>query len=193
MLLEHGGCFHALNDALADTGSHAIQELKGALNPDDKITVWTYANTVEPLEVSSENSTGLQLTTVQVPVAPSSQSNSYDAVLAVLPRVLQMPGRKVLVVVSSGIDTFSQADFPHVLRAVKASVGLICPINIGPLVRATVLPAGEGSNDTPYAHLKWQRASEQLTRLARASGCRAFSPGSSMDLLAVYDGLHQHP
>ena len=65
----------------------------------------------------------------------------------------------------------------------------ICPINIGPLLKAAVLPAGEGSNEAPYGHLKWQRASQQLSRLARVSGCRAFTPSSSMDLPAVYDGL----
>ncbi len=189
VLLEHGGRYHALNDALAEAGSHAIQELKGALNPDDKIAVWTYANTVEPLKGLSESPTGLQLTTVQVPVAPTSESNFYDAVLTVLPRVQQMSGRKVLVVVSSGIDTSSQADFAEVLRTAKASGVPVCPINIGQLLRATVSPAGEDSSDTPYGHLNWQRASEQLTRLARTSGCRAFTPSSSMDLPGVYDGL----
>jgi hypothetical protein len=189
VLLEHGGRYHALNDALADIGSRAVQELKGALNPDDKTMVWTYADTVKPLETSSETPTGLQLATVQVPVAPSSESNFYDAVLTVLPRVQQMPGRKVLIVLSSGTDSFSQADFRQVLGAAQDSGVPICPINIGPLLKAAVLPAGESSNDAPYGHLEWQRASQQLSRLARVSGCRAFTPSSSMDLPAVYDGL----
>jgi hypothetical protein len=188
LLLEHGGRYHALNEALADAGSRAVQELAAALNPDDKITVWTYGDTVEPLKVPSEAPTGLQLTTVQVPVAPSSESNFYDAVLTVLPRVQQMGGRKVLVVVSSGIDTFSQADFPQVLRAAEDSGVPICPINIGPVLQAA-LPAGDGSNDAPYGRLKWQLASQQLSRLARVSGCRALTPSASLDLPAVYDGL----
>lgn len=188
LLLEHGGRYHALNEALADAGSRALQELKAALNPDDKLTVWTYGDTVEPLKGSSETPTGLELTTVQVPIAPSSESNFYDAVLAVLPGVQQMPRRKVLVVVSSGIDTFSQADFPQVLRAAEDSGVPICPINIGPLLQAAV-SGGDGSGDALYGHLKWQLASEQLSRLARVSGCRALTPSSSFDLPGIYDGL----
>jgi len=188
LLLEHGGRYHALNEALADAGSRAVQELRAALNPDDKITVWTYGETVEPLEVPSAAPTSLQPTTAEVPVAPSSESNFYDAVLTVLPRVQQMTGRKVLVVVSSGIDTFSQADFPQVLRAAEDGGVPICPINIGPLLQAA-LPPGGSSNDAPYGRLKWQLASEQLSRLARASGCRASTPSSSLDLPAAYDGL----
>jgi hypothetical protein len=188
LLLEHGGRYHFLNEVLADTGSRAVQELKAARNPDDKMTVWTYGNAVEPLQTSSETPAGLQLTTVQVPVAPSSESNFYDAVLTVLPRVQQMAGRKVLFVVSSGIDTFSQADFPQVLRAAENSGVPICPINIGPLLQAA-LPAEGGGNDVPYGHRKWQLAAQQLSRLARVSGCRALTPGSALDLPAVYDGL----
>ena len=42
-LLEHGSRYHSFNEALADVGSRAI-------NPSDKIRVWTYGSTVEPLQ-----------------------------------------------------------------------------------------------------------------------------------------------
>lgn len=188
MLVEHGGRYHAFNEALADEGSRAVQELKAALNPPDKIRVWTYGSTVEPLEASPESSGGTQLTGLPLSVAPSSESNFYDAVLNVLPQVQQMPGRRVLVVVSSGIDTFSQADFQQVVSAAAEGGVPICPIDIGPTLRTT-LSSVDGSDDTVYGHLDWRLASEQLAHLARVSGCRALRPTSSLDLPAAYDGL----
>jgi hypothetical protein len=161
--------------------------LKAALNPDDRFTVWTYGDTVEPLE-ESKTPTGLQLTTVQLPVAPSSESNFFDAVLTVLPRMKQMPGRQVLIVVSSGIDTFSRADFPQVLRAVADNGVPVCTIDIGPMARGALL-GGVDSNEAPHGHLKWQLAAQRLSRLARVSGCRSSTPRSSLELPAAYDGL----
>lgn len=188
VLLEHGGRYHAFNEALAAEGSRAVQELRAALNPSDTMTVWTYGSTVEPLQASAESPGGMQLAGVNLSVAPSSESEFHDAVLNVLPQVQRMPGRKVLVVVSSGIDTFSQADFPQVVRAAETAGVPICPVDIGPLLQAT-LSSVSGSGDAVYGHLNWRLASERLARLARVSGCHDFRPTSSLDLPAVYDGL----
>jgi hypothetical protein len=64
----------------------------------------------------------------------------------------------------------------------------ICVINIGPLLRSALL-AESSDGQRPYAQLRWQQASSQLSRMARVSGCRALTPNSSLEFPAVYDPL----
>lgn len=188
VLLEDGGRYHALNEAIAENVSRAVEELMQATEPDDHLVVWTYADGAQPLDLPARDASGLQRTYLNLPVPPSSESNFYDAVLATLPRVQEMPGRKVLLLVSSGVDSFSKARFPDVLRAVHDSGVPVCVINIGPLLRSSLLlDSSEGQ--PPYSTLGWERASSQLSQLAHASGCRAGTPSSPLEFPAVYDGL----
>jgi hypothetical protein len=186
VLLENGGRYHALNAAVAENVSRAARALLDATDPDDTVTMWTYGSGVQPLEFSGRGGPGLQRDYVSLPVPTSSESNFYDALLATLPRVQQMPGRSALLVVSSGVDSFSHADFADVLRA-EAETGVpICVINIGALLRSRLLDDGSDGGQ-PYSTLQWQQASSRLSHLAEVSGCRSVTPSSSFELPAVYD------
>lgn len=187
VLLENGGRYHAVNEAIADNASRAARELMHAINPYDQVTIWTYGDHVQALADPTKSASGLQQAQLYLPVAPASESNFYDAVVTTLPRVQQMPGRKALIVISTGIDTFSTADYPAVLRAARASAVPICVINLGPAVRSALTV--DGSDPQPYSHLNWQQAASQLSHLAQVSGCRAVTPGSSFEFPTVFDRL----
>lgn len=189
VLLEDGGRYHALNEALAENVSRAVQELKGALSPDDHVQMWTYSDKVEPVAPADTTAQGLQPAYLRLPTPPSSESNFYDAMLATLPRVQQMPGRKALIVVSSGIDSFSQAGFADVLQAVGEAGVPVCAINIGPLVRSQLRFEASDERGPYYSNLKWDKASAQLARLAKVSACQALTPQSSLELTGLSDRL----
>ena len=98
-----------------------------------------------------------------------------------------MPGRRALIVISTGIDTFSDADYSAALRAARESGVPVCAIDIGPVVRSSLSVAS--ADGQPYSRLKWQQAAARLAELARTSGCRAWKPDSSFEFPAVFDGL----
>lgn len=187
VLLEDGGRYHAVNEAIADNASRAVRDLMHSINPYDHLTIWTYGNQVQALADPTQSASGLQQAQLYLPVAPSSESNFYDALVTTLPQVQQMPGRKALIVISTGIDTFSNADYPAVLRAARAAAVPICVINLGPVVRSALTV--DGSDPQLYPHLNWQQASSQLSHLAQVSGCRAVTPGSSFEFPAMFDKL----
>lgn len=187
VLLENGGRYHAINEAIADNASRAVRDLMQSVNPNDHVTIWTYGDHVQALADPAKSASGLQQAELYLPVAPSSESNFYDALVTTLPRVQQMPGRKALIVISTGLDTFSNADYPAVLRAVRATGVPICVINLGPVVRSAL--TADGSSSQPYSYLNWQQAASQLSHLAEVSGCRATTPGSSFEFPAMFDEL----
>jgi hypothetical protein len=188
VLLENGGRYQTLNESLADNVSRAARDLLQTIRSDDKVTMWTYGDSVRSLDTPSTGASALQPAYLNLPVPPASESNFYDAVLATLPQVQQMPGRKALFIVSSGLDSFSKAGFPEVMQAARASGVPICVIDIGPLLRSSLL-LGDAGSQPPYSRMKWQQASSQLYRLAKVSGCRATSPNSSLEFPAAYDAL----
>jgi hypothetical protein len=188
VLLENGGRYRTLNESLADNVSRATRDLLQAIGPDDKVTMWTYSDSVRSLDTPSTRVSALQPAYLNLPVPPPSESNFYDAVLATLPQVEQMPGRKALVIVSSGLDSFSKAGFPEVMQVARESGVPICVLDIGPLLRSNLL-VDSPSAQSPYSRMKWQQASSQLSRLAKVSGCRATTPDSSLEFPAAYDAL----
>lgn len=187
VLLEDGGRYHAVNEAIAANVSRAAQELMAVLQPDDHVNIWTYGDLVQQVDIPAPSATALESEYLHLATPASSESNFYDAMLTVLPQVRQMPGRKVLIVVSSGVDTFSKADFRDVLRAAQRSGVPVCPIDIGPLLHSTLLV--DSSSDQPYAAPRLQQDSARLARLAQVSGCRASAPTSSLDFPGTYDRL----
>jgi len=98
-----------------------------------------------------------------------------------------MSGRKALVLISSGLDTFSRVSFADVLAEVRSAGVPIYVINLGPLIRSALPPSA--SDAGLYASLNWSRAEAQLGKLARASGGRMYSPEARLDLPSVYDEL----
>jgi hypothetical protein len=73
-----------------------------------------------------------------------------------------MSGRKALVLMSSGLDTFSRASFADVLAEVRTTGVPIYVINLGPIIRSALPPSA--SDTGLYASLDWSRAEAQLEK-----------------------------
>ena len=97
--------------------------------------------------------------------------------------------RLVVLLFSSGIDTFSKASYADTLRAAGRSDVPIYVLNIGPMTRNDASVYGLNG---PYTRLDWKGAEQKLSQIAQASGGRMYSPGSSLDLTALYDDLMEN-
>jgi VWFA-related protein len=187
ILLEYGGRYHTLNEIRGQDVPTAAEELLEQTGPDDTVAVWKYADRVEPVARRSGTSDSVQHTFLSLPTPPFSELNFYDALIATLPKMQAMSGRKALVLISSGLDTFSRVSFADVLAEARSAGVPIYVINLGPLIRAALPPSA--SEVGPYASVNWSRAEAQLGKLARASGGRMYSSESRLDLPVVYDEL----
>jgi Ca-activated chloride channel family protein len=99
----------------------------------------------------------------------------YDAITVYLSRVVDTPGRKVLVVFTDGDDTTSQVPPQEVLRLVRAGDATIYPVAFPGQHRA-------GSADA-------LRARSFLQAIADSSGGRVFQPTASRELAAIYQSI----
>jgi len=101
----------------------------------------------------------------------------------------RVTGRKAIVLISTGVDTFSKANYEDVLKAVKESNTPVYVIGLGPvLLKAAELNGTVG----PLSRIDWKRVESQLQEIARVSGGRFYSPDSTIDLSPIYDDIMEN-
>jgi Ca-activated chloride channel family protein len=188
VLLEGGGRYQELNQLLSTEIPFVARPLLSSLIPDDKVAVLSYAHTVKLLADVDQSRSRLDLLFTQLQISGFSEANLYDALVETLNRTRSMPGRKALLLISTGLDSFSHATFDDVVaNAERADTPVYC-IGLGGLVQRT-LAVGSTS---PLSKIDWSRASNQLKKLAGVTNGRTYLRDTALDVSAIYDDLMEH-
>jgi VWFA-related protein len=189
LLLELGGRYPGLNKSLCEEVARAGRQLLDEIGRDDKITIWKYADHPEKLADFSQGKDTLEqmFYTLQPPGA--SEANLYDALIAVAGAMRPVTERKAIILVSSGIDTFSKAKYEDALQAGRDSGTPVYVISLGPALQQALILLGPNS---PASRLDWKRAETELQKIAQVSGGRFYSPGNTLDLSATYDDIMEN-
>jgi VWFA-related protein len=96
-----------------------------------------------------------------------SESNLFDALVDTLDRMREIKGRKAVLVLASGIDTFSRINLDDVLRRLRENDTTIFCVGIAEPFFTQYVPSG---------NLTYLQAQNQLRTFARMSGGRAWFP-----------------
>ena len=114
-------------------------------------------------------------------MAMSSETNLFDALYDTIDRLEQVEGRKYIILVSSGRDTFSKKTLDQVLKKIQSTKDIaIYSIGTGQALRnylegrgatGILCPITDFSCSTTYA-----QADNQMRSFARMTGGRAYFP-----------------
>lgn len=159
------------------------------LEYDDKIAVFKYDANVETLVNFNQGHDVLDSAFNRLTTPGFSEANFYDAVLAALDRMKNVPGRKAIIVISSGIDTFSRTTYQEVLQAARISSTPIYSIGLGRLMQQEAFIYGDKA---PFGRIDWNDAERQLEELAKVSGGRAHVIDSKVEIPAIYDEMMEN-
>jgi VWFA-related protein len=189
LLLEFGGRMPGLNRELGHEVSRAGQHLVEELAQDDKLAMWRYSDKVEKLSGFSDDKTAAETLLVTLGTPEISEANLYDAIVYTLGQMKAIAGRKAIVLISSGIDTFSKATYQDTLNSAQ---NFDTPIYV--LSLATVLQQFTQFHDQtgPIARIDWKKAESGLEEIARVSGGRAYAPEDTVDLSPYYDDMMEN-
>jgi VWFA-related protein len=115
------------------------------------------------------------LNTLRIP--GFSETNIFDAMYDTLDRLDRLPGRKELVVVASGRDTFSKLTLDQILKKVKNTHNVtIYTISTGWMLREW-MEAHHGNNpDVNLAMMDYNQADNQMRAFARMTGGQSYIP-----------------
>jgi Ca-activated chloride channel homolog len=124
-----------LNRDLLDEVSTDTHQLTEIVGKQDKVAIWTYSDRVAQLtDFSSGDILDTALSSRKGPEI--SETNLYDAVIFAVDRIRPVAGRKAIVLISTGIDTFSKASFDDALRAARSGTAPVYAISIGEAIRS---------------------------------------------------------
>jgi Ca-activated chloride channel family protein len=190
IVMEHGGRYKGFNKTSSDEVLRAGQQILEELGREDKVAIWEYADNVHQVADFTTTHDRLDQYFLTSAVPDSSETNFYDALISTSQRMKSVTGRKALIVITSGVDTFSKARYADALNAVRTSETPVYIIDVGPDLRDAAM---RYSNAGPYAHLDWNRNESQLREIASVSGGRLYTVTSSLvDLTAMYDDLMEN-
>lgn len=109
-----------------------------------------------------------------------SESNLYDSLAFVIDRMKEIHGRKAIVAVVTGYDTFSKLTYDQALKIVKASDTPIYPVSILEFMNVRN-PRGDNINSL--------QAENALKTMASYSGGEAYFPRFEQELPSDYEQI----
>ncbi|HTD96843.1 MAG TPA: VWA domain-containing protein, partial [Edaphobacter sp.] len=156
-----------------------------SLRPDDYIAVVTYDLRTHIL-TDFTNNKDLVAQSLQSLVIPGfSDTNVFDALYETLDRTSRIEGRKYIILIGTGRDTFSKLTLDKILAKVKSTPNVtIFTIGTGALVRE--LADSRGSMG-PITRLDYLQAENQMKTFAAMTGGLSFNPlfqGALPDIFA---------
>ena len=116
-------------------------------------------------------------------IAAFSESNLYDAVTDTANRMKDLEGRKAIVLIASGIDTFSKLTFDKTRRAIQdAGVPIYA---IGLLQTQREMADAAGALDS-IGRLSFLQADNQLRTFANETGGMSFFPRFEAEFPGIF-------
>jgi VWFA-related protein len=114
------------------------------------------------------------------------ERNLFDALFDTLDRIDRIEGKKYVILVSSGADTFSKLNLDQILKKIKATRDTtIYAVSIGWQYRERVDAASMG-NDPFGRSVGWLQNDNQMKTFANLTGGRAYFPRFEGELPEIF-------
>jgi hypothetical protein len=185
VLIEMGGRAYELNRMLQSEAPHLLRPLIDRLESGDSLAVFTYDDIVRPrIEFDAPRDTwAVALNRLEAP--RFSEANLHDAAIQLLDRMQSVAGRRALVLVTTGLDTFSRATFDDLLARARAVRTPIYCLSLADLARSRIVDRSTG----PLARVDWNQLDARCARLAEAAGGRVYRGARAFNAPAIFDDM----
>jgi Ca-activated chloride channel homolog len=166
----------------------AVYGFVDTLKKDDYVAVMAYDMRPEILSDFSTDRSKTYEALQRLRIAAFSEANLFDALVEAEERMKDIEGRKAIVLVSSGIDTFSKLTFDKTRKLLQNdSVPIYA---IGLLQTARELADARGMMG-PLARMDFLQADNQLRTFAKETGGMAFFPRFYGEFPTIYQNISQ--
>jgi VWFA-related protein len=156
------------------------------LRPKDWVAVVSYDMKPSILVDFTQDKSAIYgaLNSMRVPLF--RETNLFDALWDTLDRMDRIEGHKYIILVSSGVDTFSKKDLDDVLKKIQATRDVtIYTISTGVLLRLVAESQMSGE-----ANLTFLQADNQMRTFARMTGGMSFQPRFEAELPQIFGSIN---
>lgn len=167
------------------TASYGFLE---TLKPEDYVAVVAYDLRPEILSDFSTDKRAAYEAMQRLRIAAYSESNLYDAVVDTADRMSEIEGRKAIVLIASGVDTFSKLTFDKTRRALQTAGVPIYAIGLMQALREWYDARGALG---PIARLDFLQADNQMRTFAKETGGQSFFPRFYGEFPSIFGAISQ--
>lgn len=172
MLIEFSGRFQAFwSWGWAETLQASYGFLE-TLKPDDNVAVVEYDMHTTILSDFSPDKRRAEQALNMLRIPGMSESNLFDAVTDMADRMSGIEGRKAILLLSTGIDTFSKLTYDKARRSLQESGVPVYTISILQVARMMSESRGMGMG----GDIGWLQADNEMRTFAKETGGQSFFP-----------------
>lgn len=158
------------------------------LQPDDYIAVVTYDLKTQILTDFTQDKRQVYESLNSLTIPGFSETDMFDAVYSTLDRLSRIEGRKYVVLIASGYDSFSKINLDKVLAKIKATPNVtIFSIGTGQFARLT------GNARTGMfgpKQIDYLQADNQMSTFARMTGGMSFFPRFQGEMPDIFHSIN---
>lgn len=158
------------------------------LKPEDYVAVMTYDMHTQILTDFTQDKRVVYQAINSLQIPGFSERNLFDALYEALDRLSRVEGRKYIVLVASGRDTFSKITLDKILAKIKATPNVtIFAISTGQTAR---LMAEAGGYMGPIRNMDYLQADNQMNTFAKMTGGMAFFPRFEAEMPEIFHTIN---
>ncbi len=160
-----------------------------SLRPDDYVAVMTYDLHTNILTDFTQDKRLVAQALNSLIIPTWQETDLFDALYETLDRTSRIEGRKYIILVSTGRDTFSKITLDKILAKIKATPNVtIFSIGTGQFIR--VLAESRGALQGPR-EIDFLQADNQMSTFARMTGGQAFFPRFQGEMPDIFRQINQ--
>jgi VWFA-related protein len=176
--------YYFMYDAL-----NAAYNFANTLKPQDWVAVAYYDMRPHILVDFTQDKRAVFGALNQLRIPVFSETNLFDALYDTLDRMDRIEGRKEIVLISTGRDTFSKLNLDQIMKKVKSTPNVtIFAISIGRALREWAEAHGYMGS---ISELDFLQADNQMNTFARMTGGQAYFPRFEGELPEIFHDIGQ--
>jgi VWFA-related protein len=182
------GDYYFMSDIL-----HASYSFANTLKKDDWLAVISYDMKPYILADFTQNKQEVYGALNQLRIPGFSETNLFDALYDALDRVDRIEGHKFIILITTGVDTFSKLNLDQITKKVKTTKDVtIFPISVGWAIReyfearGGAAPHGMG---IPVGQMDYLQADNEMNTFARLTGGRAYFPRFQAEFPEIFQQI----
>ncbi len=169
---------------------NASYAFANTLKKDDWVAVISYDMKPHILADFTQDKHGVYEALNQLRIPGFSETNLFDALFDTMDRIDRIEGKKYVILVTTGVDTFSKLNLDQILKKVKSTKDItIYPISVGFAVRnyCEVHQCGYTHGmGIPVGQMDYLQGDNEMKTFARLTGGRAYFPRFNGEMPEIF-------
>jgi VWFA-related protein len=167
---------------------NASYSFANTLKKDDWVAVISYDMKPQILADFTQDKRSVYAALNQLRMPGFSETNEFDALFDTIDRIDRIEGKKYIILVTTGIDSFSKLTFDKILKKVKATKDItIYPVSVGFQIREYCeVNHCRTRGMVPAGPMDYLQADNELRTFASLTGGRAYFPRFQGELSSMF-------